>query len=544
MKKNFLYSMMAMVAMTFASCSQEEVVSTATNGQAAGPITVSVNMPQEGVSRAMPMIDGYTRRCVMQVVDAAGEPITGTDLVQRKEVTGDNVQFTFTAPEVEYNVLFWADYVPETGNIETDYLYTTESIPEGEEVEVTDLTNITQKMSRYYMFQDYADAFSGCMKGGETSITLTRPFSRLEITSEAAAYAGYDQIQISNIAVPDGYNVFDKTTSTTKNVRLADAETGSNPVAMRDAENGIWAYLYVFAPVDAEAQSLSLSITLHDSTGSLEDEHITASSSEAFAWDENMHIYFDVPEGGSTPGGDTEVTVDVNFGEGFENDPVAPTIQVGAYVDAAGEPVATAAEAVGIVFAMGAIGDDVPANYPEALQGKTIKAYAVALENMSASRQQLNAEAIAAGLTEAAPTNGTENTDAFLAQIDGSAFDEAYTSWIAENTTSGENVSSWYIPALPQLQQFINMFYTIGETAATGSEAFRGMSEFANDKMFDRDPIATIYYASCTVNDQGNPSGVRINVTEGAVTNAQAAGLNVKTAVQSALCRPMFTIFE
>ena len=528
MKKNFLYSLVALFVVFFASCSQEEVVSTATNGQAAGPITVSVNMPQEGMSRAMPTIDGYVRRCIMQVVDAEGTAIEGEGMRQVAEVTAETVSFTFTAPESEYNVLFWADYVT---NVNTDFLYNT-----------TDLTNITQTMQRYHMFQDYADAFSGCMKGGETSITLQRPFSRLEITSDA--YVGYDQILIKAFTVPDGYNVFDKTTSSTKEVRLTSLNDSSLPADMRDAERGVWAYLYVFAPVDAEAQTVSLNMTLYDSTGTLEQKDVTATSSEAFAWDENMHIYFDVPEGGSTPGGDTEVTVDVNFGEGFENDPVAPTIQVGAYVDAAGEPVATAAEAVGIVFAMGAIGDDVPANYPEALQGKTIKAYAVALENMSASRQQLNAEAIAAGLTEAAPTNGTENTDAFLAQIDGSAFDEAYTSWIAENTTSGENVSSWYIPALPQLQQFINMFYTIGETVATGSEAFRGMSEFANDKMFDRDPIATIYYASCTVNDQGNPSGVRINVTEGAVTNAQAAGLNVKTAVQSALCRPMFTIFE
>ena len=39
--------------------------------------------------------------------------------------------------------------------------------------------------------------------------------------------------------------------------------------------------------------------------------------------------------------------------------------------------------------------------------------------------------------------------------------------------------------------------------------------------------------------------GVRINVADGVVTNAQEAGISVKTALnQQALCRPMITIFK
>lgn len=51
--------------------------------------------------------------------------------------------------------------------------------------------------------------------------------------------------------------------------------------------------------------------------------------------------------------------------------------------------------------------------------------------------------------------------------------------------------------------------------------------------------------ASSTINNQGNVSGVRINVADGVVTNAQEAGISVKTALnQQALCRPMITIFK
>ena len=55
--------------------------------------------------------------------------------------------------------------------------------------------------------------------------------------------------------------------------------------------------------------------------------------------------------------------------------------------------------------------------------------------------------------------------------------------------------------------------------------------EFVNGKMFDRETIATVNYASSTINNQGNVSGVRINVADGVVTNAQEAGISVKTAL-------------
>ena len=82
---------------------------------------------------------------------------------------------------------------------------------------------------------------------------------------------------------------------------------------------------------------------------------------------------------------------------------------------------------------------------------------------------------------------------------------------------------------------------------ATGSEDFKNIPEFefVNGKMFDRKTIATVNYASSTINNQGNVSGVRINVADGVVTNAQEAGISVKTALnQQALCRLMITIFK
>lgn len=112
--------------------------------------------------------------------------------------------------------------------------------------------------------------------------------------------------------------------------------------------------------------------------------------------------------------------------------------------------------------------------------------------------------------------------------------------------SSSENLSAWYIPTLSQLSAFMGTLFTMKGVSATGSEDFRNLPEFefANGKMFDRETIATVNYASSTINNQSNVSGVRINVNNG-VIDAQEAGIDVKgKANQQALCRPMITIFK
>ena len=550
MKKNFLYSLTALFVMLFASCSQEEIVSTSGMGSNDGVVRLSVNLSDEDFySRANQSLDveGYVMRCICQAVDANGTLIEGFN--QITSVTNGTASFEFEAPAGVANYLFWADYVE--GN---DYETSGSAFYRAE-----DLTNVGYRLNRNAeLFNNQAaDAFCASVSASAITsrVTLKRPFARLTIKQSRVAEMGLTGLTniVPTINAGTNFNVATGEAQERISVRLNDGET-----LTALTEGDFYFFCYAFAA--PATQTSNTTIIFNDGT-TTNQKTVTAQASGMQALSGNVSIDMTEEQGGGDDGGDdgddSTINVDLVIDNGYVGeeggsteepgtDPTPSTeMEVGSYVNAAGEVVATAADAAGIVFAMGAIGDDVPANYPAALQGKTIKAYAVALENVAASRQQINAEAIAA-LTVASPVNGTQNTEALLTAINGSNFATTYSSWVTENATNGENVSSWYIPALPQLQQFMNMLFTMGETSATGSEAFRGMSEFAstNGVMFDRDPIATIYYASCTVNDQGNPSGVRINVTEGAVTNAQAAGLNVKTGVQSALCRPMFTIFE
>ena len=549
MKKNFLYSLTALFVMLFASCSQEEIVSTADAGMGDNKVRLSVNLSDEDFySRASQSLDveGYVMRCICQAVNAEGTLIEGFN--QITSVTNGTASFEFEAPAGVANYLFWADYVAGTDIEATkSALYNATSLLEVK-------YNGNKKAALFN--NPAADAFcavaSAANIGG--SITLKRPFSRIAIKASDLAQLGLTGLDIitPNINAAQGYSVLNKTTSAAVTYSLGTDET------LNVATGDLAFYCYVFPVNNTVTKNTSIKFTsASDETG--KTIQLTAAEMQELSSSPNNAIYLTPDEDQPVQPGDETVKVEIVIdneytgeeGGSTEEPGTEPTpsteMEVGSYVNAAGEVVATAADAAGIVFAIGAIGNDVPANYSAALQGKTIKAYAVALENVAASRQQINAEAIAAGLTVASPVNGTQNTEALLTAISGSNFATTYSSWVTDNATNGENVSSWYIPALPQLQQFMNMLFTMGETSATGTDAFKGMNEFAltaDGPIFDRAPIATVYYASCTVNDQGNLSGVRINVTEGAVTNAQAAGLNIKSSAQSALCRPMFTIFE
>lgn len=543
MKKNFLYSLTALFVMLFASCSQEEIVSTADAGMGDNKVRLSVNISDEAlISRASQSLDveGYVMRCICQAVNVEGTLIDGFNQVVAVE--NGKASFEFEAPEGVANYLFWADYVEGTDIEATkSALYNATSL-----LEVKYNLNKNVKLFNNPAADAFCAVASAANIGG--SITLKRPLNRIAIKTsdlEKLGLTGLDIITPS-INTIQGYNVLNQTASSAVTCSLKTGET------LNVATGDLAFYCYVFPVNNVVTKNTTIKFTsASDETG--KSITLTAAEMQELSSSSNNAVYLTPDEDQPVQPGDEIVKVDIVIdneytgeeggGEEPGTDPEPSTeMQIGSYVNASGEVVATATDAVGIVFALGAIDDDAPANYPAALQGKAIKAYAVALENVAASRQQLNAEAIT--LTENAPVNGTQNTEALLTALNNSAFVTTYSSWVSENATSGENVSSWYIPALPQLQQFMNMLFTMDDTPATGSDVFKGMSEFANGAMFDRDPIATVNYASCTVNDQGNLSGVRINVTDGMVTNALAAGINVTKGSQSVLCRPMFTIFE
>ena len=489
MKKNLFYSLMALFVVLFASCGQEEIVSD--NGtEINAPVTISVQAPVNNVfSRAVTIPDGYTMQCIMQLLNADGNKI-GDQVT--KPVTDGKVSFTISVDEQKEvsKALFWAEYVPESGAANKVY-NTADLRVVGYNTASFDLTNDALMAA--------SDAFCGKLETiGNASVTLKRPFANVSVkpkNPEVAAAANKLEIKYNALS---GYDILEGKCSATTPVTYTNASFAS--------ADGNWFANFFFAP--SNVSKFTEEITMALSGGYSKEIKIPANT---LPLDANMQIMakFEIGDGNF----DIEVGVDPDY-EALEMK----------------------------------VGSDVPANYPVALQGKTIAGYAVAIENVATARQTLNTELLTTlAETAAGMTNGTQTTDVLLTGLGDVAFKTTYEKWVGEHAPDSENLSAWYIPTLSQLSAFMGTLFTMKEIPATGSEDFRNMSEFefVNGKMFDRETIATVNYASSTINNQGNVSGVRINVADGVVTNAQEAGISVKTALnQQALCRPMITIFK
>lgn len=507
MKKSFLFSMMAFVGMTFASCSQEEIVSTATNGQVSGPITVSVNIPQDGpASRAMPTVEGYTRRCIMQLVDSEGAAIADTRMVQ--EVTEDNVTFSFTAPETEYQCVFWADYVQS--DVNTDYIYVTDALPA---ISYTNLNNSVH-------FADAADAFCGVLNPAtSTSTTLTRPLSRIDLgTENPTDFAGFTQVEVTNFDIPAGYNILSKTVNTVdkKSIRLAVRD-------MEDAGAGEWAHFFVFAPVDETAYTTSMTVKVSGA-----DVETISKTVESLALDANMIVDMNfTPSTEPEPGNEMDVTV--SFGDEFENQPAEPVdpnapLAVGDYVNANGEKVATAEEAVAVVFALAGAQADASS------YSGTVEAYAVSLTKAAGRAYLTSADgtwtpaltATTATDTES-PYSGYQMSSAMMTAVGdyASRLFSAYTTWTGSNTFS--NSSDWYIPSYAQLQDIL----------ALDDAALKEGLNTAYESAY--------FLISSSVNDDLTIKGSTYNPVDGEVTRADQA---VDPATHQGMIFPVVTIFE
>lgn len=538
MKKNFLYSVMALFVILLASCSQEEIIS---ENSGNGKITVSVGVPGGATTRAgMPNVDGVTRRCIMQVVNADGTAIEG--LKETKEVTGETVTFSFNEPEGNYSVVFWADYVT---NLANDYIYSTEQLP-----------IVGYKGTKNNMFTSAGDAFCGKIAKGATSTILKRPFNKIVVGStNKNVFGEYTHIAIGNFNVPTGYSIMNGTcgnidTTPSASIRLEKQ-------AINNAETGEWAYFYIFPSVNQTTTDLALNITLSKGADDSAEKTNFVATIKKMPADANTIGNVDIPEIPTAPVDPEEpnkVDVEISFDDKFTNDgstkpeePVVPgEMKVGSYINAAGEVVTDAANAVGIVFALEALNGDVAANYPETLKNKTIKGYAVAISNAAPARQQVIAanETLTFTMPEN-PTNGTQTTEALLNGIGSEkAFVTTYNTWVSEHALTGANLSAWYIPTFDQLKYFANMLFTIGDVTATGSTEFKAIPEFAleNGKIFDRTPAAAVNYASSTINSSGNISVVTFD-PNGTAKGTQAVVTGDATKATSIICRPILTIF-
>lgn len=512
MKKFASMLMVAGFGLAMASCSTTDEPMAASTSD----ITIAVKAPVEPMGRAaVELPAGYTMHCIMQLLDennnAVGEQKTAT--IDAATGTGT---FTITAADQEQGAkaLFWAEYINQSGAS----VYNT-----------TDLKAVSYTTTDFAVADAPAtDAFCGKLEAltDGANVTLTRPFANVNFAPTNPEKVEAAKKMVVTYTTPAGYNVLNGTVDATKATKVtytnADFDSSVTP----------WFSTFVFAAADATYLDSAIEIALSEGL----TQTITIGENKV-PLNENFQISV------SAEIGDVElsdITVTVGVEPGY-NKPEAPKFEVGAYVNAAGEPVATAAEAAGIVYYLGAYGDDAADKYDAKFAGKTIKGYAVALNNVNASRQAINTDPVT-GLAATSWANGYEGTPNILTSFAGSAFVTTFTDWRTANATTGDNASEWYIPTLVQLKSWMGMLYSIDGKDATGTDAFKALFPLSN--LTNRTEDTTVNYASCSINSNGNVSIVRLTTT-GDNASIQAAQMSTSTAQnQAALCRPMFTIFE
>ena len=545
MKKNFFYSVMAAFTLLFmAACSQEEIISN--NGTNGGKVVLSVNVSGATPdTRAVADVDGYVMRCIMEAVDSEGTVIEGTRMVQ--PVTAGKATFEFEKNASAANYLFWADYVEGTDiNDAKKVVYNAET-----------LTNITYRLNKTNgLFNNpAADAFCATVATGDLSgsVTLKRPFTRIAVkTADVGALGLTGLTRINpNLYAGAGFNVATGK-ATTKGQLQATAD--SYVPVLTDGEFAF--YCYVLATVADETRTSAITFSNEDGS---------ATKSIQLTPDQMMNLQSNTSvslKPGEEPGDDkikVEIVIDDAF-EGEETDPEEPQpageLKVGAYINAQGEVVAEATDAVAVVFSMAISGtDDTSASYGESYATKTIKAYAVALGNATPRMNLTGSESeVFPTLTTSATTfQGFTATDYLLNSATGVCKDftggvyTSYKTWLENNAVSGANISSWYIPTYKQLEVLTGKVF--GETADAEFAKIVTPQSFLTNPGGDA-PVASggWFLMSSTINE--NLKFSVFTVGNGNDAAAEASAYTCKGSQAAAaystrgFIRPMLTIFE
>lgn len=441
MKKNYLFSLMALFVLLFAACNSEEIVSGLNENK--GPVTLNVGIPVNNpVTRVAPTIpEGFTLRCIMQLVDQSGSAIDGERYVKEVPSGAESVTFTFNIPSNYGGAMFWADYVKkgdvtEIANV-ADHLYTT-----------TDLTSVVYNTDNIATLfnNDAADAFAGYMQSGTTSITLKRPFTKLTFKTSDEKYKDYTKISVTELPAPTGYNV--KSGSTTG---TATGITNSD----MDIANGVWfsTYLFVGSNTANMGEGNDIKFTLKKEDGTSVDLLMPGKDIKLT---ENYNVTVNI-----APSESNEQEVTVTF-PGDMVDPDKPqAMAIGDYINKDGSFTKTynADNAVAIVYAL-ADGKVDNSSYG---QEKSPIAYAMAITRIPRTNNTKAYTVIPTGDAPFASNdyNGYTYTEALLAAEGASDYATftAFGTWKESNVTTGTNLSNWYIPSARQLMDITGILF-------------------------------------------------------------------------------------
>lgn len=449
--------------------------------------------------------------------------------------------------------MFWAGYEPKNGG---QGVYNT-----------ADLNNVIYNTTTFDLSSAAAikacEAFAGCLpidratSTTKAAVTLKRPVSlvRFKPTNpEALSKATSLNVSFDSF---NGYSV-GRTTCGTTSAAIKLTNTTFKPTAA-----GNWFEFYMLAPIDKNKIDKAINISL---AGEGMDDYKYSFKENTLPLQPN--VIYNIT--GSLPGASTsDIVIDVTISGDWEVtpdsggdipdqpekpiEPVQPEtvpLAVGVMVDNQGRGTKDASQAVGMVVKLGATVDGsgtdeeidaVETDYDSKYAGKTIKAYALAFESINAVNGVNKTSSLGGHdfmeLTGLNKANGSTMTKDILDELYGTPFANQYASWTAAHPLTGDNVTDWYIPAISQVGNWIDAIENGKIRAPEGSNA-----------LYEKEDICPVngevFYISSTAKNQDGASVVKVT-NDGTSLTYRSTTTNPRWVdVASAICYPMFTIFE
>ena len=548
MKKSLFHLALTLCIGLFAACSQEDVLSPSNGGEET--VSVSAQLPGSiANTRALPgAAADHQLRCILEVWDKAdnGQLITRIEKLA-SEATDGKLSFAFTVPTAtNYQCLLWADFVATdagtstTGDgntLYTDKYYTT-----------TNLKAIDFKATDAALFNNVStDAFCGVVdKNGTTStlsVTLKRPFTKVTL-KDNSDYINDCASWGVEYNTPSGYNIATGLTTATKPVKATGLTSADKT----------WFSTFIFASADKNKLDQDIKMEIVKTDNTTETKTIKAGQ---ISLDSNVENNAD-----ANFAAESNVLIDVNI-DGEYPDPNAP--KIGYFVNKDGSCTAAynAENAIGIVFAVGAKGDDTAANYGNGFTGKTIYGYAMALT--SVTRSYLGEGSTDANTPPVLISNGTtpyEENDyngytysaallTSVSSITNSVLFKGYDTWKEKNTFDNSNLSSWYIPSGTQTKDICCMLFGLQDEQTSSKNndfiaAYETVITAAGNRDnvidFGKDGVGAAWILSSYVNETA-PAVMMTNVAESAITSVKTNTPAYKIGNQYVI-RPVLTIFK
>ena len=280
MKAKLLTISAAVMALLAVSCQREETGFGLPAGEEV-TVTLSASVPTGGPavkSDTEPGNGDQINRCILGVYMVTGENTTeryGT--LEYVEVTGSTATFEDVTllTGYDYKLVFWADNVASTTNLQTDNHYVTTDFPK--------VTYNTADGYQYMSSDDTRDAFYGVFDlndfSGEVqdSYILTRPFGQLNIFT-----TDYDDIkmkafkpakvQMTFTSIPTGMDLING--SLTEPAEGAGGVTGEISAIPDDVTSPVvtgaqqLSFDYIFAPKGQQRMISGITMNFYDANDS------------------------------------------------------------------------------------------------------------------------------------------------------------------------------------------------------------------------------------------------------------------------------------